>query len=348
MALMLPGARHHLAAGHIEHDFGGNEEIPLAEAVGGSLAPEDAEMIFQEIMEGDIRAASASSHGEAADRGASEQRETKRRKVDSGLGEGASATSGDDDEDFEEWRERTWRERHSHAVSSDHDDAPPPLDLSDLPTLLQYHDWPVRPANPAIPEQNPRVHEDGIERWAPIIEQMDADDPHAGAVAGSAATAADLAALAQGVAIEIAPELLREIADIDECLGYEYFDDDADDDDDSEWFGELLLSAAHADVSTADTANADESTVPAESALLVDDDDDGRVAYTPPLSFSRLAHSPTLPMPEGYTSTRTFDPSTPPTPTRVSFATGAANFFSAPGSAGAYTSSAGVASSAGL
>ena len=312
MALLLPGARHHLAAGHIEHDFGGNEEIPLAEAVGGSLAPEDAEMIFQEIREGDIRAASASSHGEAADRGASEQRETKRRKVDSGLGEGASATSGDDDEDFEEWRERTWRERNSHAVPSDHDDAPPPLDLSDLPTLLQYHDWPVRPANPAIPEQNPRVHEDGIERWAPIIDQMDADDPHA-------VTAADLAALAQG-----------------------------DDDDDSEWFGELLLSAAHADVSTADTANADESTVPAESALLVDDDDDGRVAYTPPLSFSRLAHSPTLPMPEGYTSAHTFDPSTPPTPTRVSFATGAANFFSAPGSAGAYTSSAGVASSAGL
>ena len=140
MALLLPGA----AAGHT-----GTEEMPLAEAVGGSLAPEDAEMVFREIMEEDTRAASASSRGEAADRGALEQREAKRRKVGSGLGEGAAAASGGDDaEDFEEWRERTWREQNSHVGHSD--DRVPPLDLSDLPTLLQHHDWPVRPANPVI------------------------------------------------------------------------------------------------------------------------------------------------------------------------------------------------------
>jgi len=48
---------------------------PAGRVLGGSLAPEDADMVFQEIMQKDARVASASSRGEAANRGALAQRE---------------------------------------------------------------------------------------------------------------------------------------------------------------------------------------------------------------------------------------------------------------------------------
>ena len=189
---------------------------------------------------------------------------------------------------------------------------PPPLDLSDLPNLLQHHDWPVRSANPAIPEQDPCVNEDGIEQRAPSIVRMDAYDAHEAAAAH----------FPHGIAIEIAPESLREI----EGQTFGFCLDDFDDDDSEFWFGDLLLSALDADVSTADTANAGETSVPAESARLADDDDDsmasfmpvvvGVVPNTPPPSFSLFVPSPIQPMSEGYTSTP---------PTTASFA----NFFSA-------------------
>jgi len=226
VAQLLPDA----ATSPIERVFWEGEEIALTV---GTLAPEDAEMIFEERMDEDIRAASASSHGEAADSGASEPSE-----LDGGL----SVVH----EEFEEWRERRWRERNSHAGPSEDRGsmdpfpvdvdmstgpggmrravqlhyAPPPLDLSDLPNLLQHHDWPVRSANPAIPEQDPCVNEDGIEQWAPSIVRMDAYDAHEAAAAH----------FPHGIAIEIAPESLREIEG--QTFGF-CLDDFDDDDDDS-------------------------------------------------------------------------------------------------------------------